>query len=415
MKVKFSILFAAAVLALGSCSSNDDPEKNNPYINEIIPVQTTQDFIVSTAEKEVNKAVNDFGYRFFASATKVGDVNNMSVSPLSASMALSLVANSADDQLADAIADLLGVDDLETLNSVNSKLIGYLSKERNAEQIELANSVWYADKYEVDAQYKNYINTKYFAEVNAVNFTAPATPGIVDGWVSAKTHGVIPRISDAIDFNAQSAAMFINTLYFTGKWAEEFKIENNTRETFYGLTCNSTVDMMHIKELAVYAKTEAGEYLEKSFNNGSMITILMPDAGSDFEEVCKTITLNKINQIKDAAELSDVTLSMPKFKNESQMKNLALVLADMGLTNGVGKLSKMGIDDQCGMSGIQKTSVDVDEEGLTLAAVTAVSMATSPGWQEYKEVNMTIDRPFIYTVTDRATGSILLMGTVTDF
>ena len=411
MKAKFPILFAAAAITFGSCS--DDPETYNS--NEIIPVQPTPDFTASQTEKEVNTAVNDFGYRFFASASKVGGVNNMSVSPLSASMALSLVANSVDEDFTDALTDLLGVDDLEILNAVNSKLISYLSDERNAEKIELANSVWYADNYKVNAQYKKDINTTYFAEVNAVNFTAAATPGIVDGWVSAKTHGVIPRISDAVDFNAQSAALFINTLYFTGKWDQEFIAKNNTRETFYGLTRNSTVDMMHDKGLYVYGKTTDGEYLEKSFYDGSMITIFMPDAGSDFEEVCKNITLNKINQIKDAAELSYVTLAMPKFKNESQMDKLGLVLADMGLTNGIGKLTKMGIDDLCGMSGVQKTSVDVDEEGLTLAAVTAIVMCTSPGPQQYKKVNMTVDRPFIYTVTDRVTGSILLMGTVTDF
>lgn len=426
MKAKLSILFAAAAMALGSCSSNDEPQINEPtpeptsevqFAYNIIKPTTTPNFFINDAERAANEAVNDFGYRFFAATASLTDIKNMSVSPLSASMALSVVANSAEDDLTAAINKLLGVDNLEDLNSLNTKIISYLSKERDRECIELANSVWYADWLDITDQYEKDINEKYFAEVYDIDFTADDTPDIVDGWVSLKTHEVIPTISDAIDFNSISVALFINTLYFTGKWDSQFKTEANTLETFYGLSGNSIVDMMHNKSLCVYAKNDEGEYLEKDFCDGTMMSIFVPEAGADFQTVCQNFSTDKMKQIKAGAIRSRVTLAMPKFKNEMKLDCLGEILKKMGLDNFAGRLSKMGINLGCTLeSAIQKTSIDVDEEGLTLAAVTAMNMVGFAGGTEpeYKDVTMTVDRPFIYTVTNRATGSILLMGTVTD-
>lgn len=428
MNVKFPILFAAAAaMMFGSCSSNDDPqnkeEKTEPVENpaaayNIIKPETTANFFVNDAELTANAAVNAFGYRFFASAADIEGVDNLSVSPLSASMALSLLANSADDELTSSINDLLGVANLDDLNSLNTKIISYLSKERDRARIELANSVWYADGLTVNDQYIEDINNKYFSEVYKTDFTAAETPAYVDGWVALKTHDVIPTISDVIDFKSISAALFINALYFTGEWDSQFNTKDNTTESFFGLKATSTVEMMHNSGLCVYGKTSEGEYLEKDFCDGTMMTIFMPVAGADFKDICLNLTAEKMSQIKKASERSIVTLSMPKFKNQKTINGLGEIFGKMGHGDLYGKLSKMGLDFGCTLDqAVQKTAIDVDEDGLTLAAVTAILMygATGDPEPEYKEVSMTVDRPFIYTVTNRSTGSILLMGTVTDF
>ena len=61
---------------------------------------------------------------------------------------------------------------------------------------------------------------------------------------------------------------------------------------------------------------------------------------------------------------------------------------------------------------IHKTHIDLHEKGTDAAAVTAILIdkATSAPDQEFKEV--TLDRPFIFVISDNATSTPIFMGTV---
>jgi serpin B len=59
---------------------------------------------------------------------------------------------------------------------------------------------------------------------------------------------------------------------------------------------------------------------------------------------------------------------------------------------------------------LHKTYIATDEEGTEAAAVTAVEVGvTSVPDQPYY---LTIDRPFIYFIQEKSTGTILFIGTV---
>lgn len=270
-------LITVAVFGLVSCSDNEEPNPGESIGGyKLINVETSVNFIPTEAEIAANEAVTDFGYRFFSATANAFGINNLSVSPLSASMAISMVANSFDDASASEIANFVGACDIDDLNSLNNKTIAYLSNKRNNECIEIANSVWYADRYKINSAYVEDMNSKYFAEVNGINFTASKTPSIIDGWVSAKTHGIIPKISDVVSLDGLVKSLFINTLYFTGKWSMPFLPAATTKETFNGLTAKSTIDMMHRTETARYASTEEGEYVVCNFSAGCSMTVFMP-------------------------------------------------------------------------------------------------------------------------------------------
>jgi serine protease inhibitor len=58
---------------------------------------------------------------------------------------------------------------------------------------------------------------------------------------------------------------------------------------------------------------------------------------------------------------------------------------------------------------VQTTYIRVDEEGTEAAAVTDGVMAESAG-----PPPLLVDRPFVFTVSDREAGTILFLGTVHD-
>lgn len=57
----------------------------------------------------------------------------------------------------------------------------------------------------------------------------------------------------------------------------------------------------------------------------------------------------------------------------------------------------------------QKTFVEVNEEGTKAAAVTGITFASSSRLDTF---HMIIDRPFLCTIHDNQTGTILFMGSI---
>jgi serpin B len=87
-----------------------------------------------------------------------------------------------------------------------------------------------------------------------------------------------------------------------------------------------------------------------------------------------------------------------------------LTTLGMGIAFGRG-----GLADFTGMSPrghdlvisdvLQKTFVDVNEEGTEAAAVTKVAVAVTSA-----PATFTVDRPFVFAIRERLSGTILFMG-----
>ena len=58
---------------------------------------------------------------------------------------------------------------------------------------------------------------------------------------------------------------------------------------------------------------------------------------------------------------------------------------------------------------VQKTFVDVNEEGTEAAAVTSVVVGRSSGGTSF-----VVDRPFLFVIRERYSGTILFMGKILD-
>ena len=114
-------------------------------------------------------------------------------------------------------------------------------------------------------------------------------------------------------------------------------------------------------------------------------------------------------------EIYKVDFSVPKFKTEFSM-NIRDILYGMGMQRAFSNEAQFGkisdnplyIDEV-----IHKTFISIDESGAEAAAVTAVSMRAGAFMpREEKRATMILDRPFIYAIKDRKTGSIFFVGTV---
>ena len=103
------------------------------------------------------------------------------------------------------------------------------------------------------------------------------------------------------------------------------------------------------------------------------------------------------------------------FKSEFKMSDdFKAALGRLGMVlpfGGSADFSRMCASESLFISDIiQKTVIDVNEKGTEAAAVTAGMMkCTSAGPLETEY--FIADRPFVYAIVERSTGTILFMGT----
>lgn len=247
--MKKYLFLSVAVFALAACDS-DEGGKFGPMHE--IPVSNEIDLTID--ELSVNQGLNSFAFDFLNEVALSGDGRddngNLCVSPLSASFALAMLANSADEVIAGQVAGILGAENLPALNSTTNKLLRYMPSRKSGARLELVNSAWYHDDYVVSRTYEDNMAQTFYAEVNGRDFDDPATLGFINGWCNEKSHGMIPRILETL--SARQIFILANALYFSGKWNKPFDVSDTRDMEFTGTVSKSIVKMMHSEGKASY-------------------------------------------------------------------------------------------------------------------------------------------------------------------
>lgn len=429
---KCSLIGAAILIAaMPSCTSETgDLENESKTVNNfdsligdslvILPQpEYSSTLNIETNEESINDGINDFSLKLFNSAAADGaKVNNgnMSVSPFSAAMCLGLVANAVDSETTSEILKMVGAEDVNQYNSYCNKLMRYLPYTASFDGIEnsemiLANSAWLTSKYDFTKSFTNNLNLYYNAEVYKVDFSANGIQSVMDKWCSEKTKGSINELP--VEVNPNTDCVLVNALYFKSGWANPFDKTATTKEDFFGYNGKNTVDMMHLTAVlnaSIYGDATVVK-LPYVFDNYEMV-IVMPGEGTDIIEYSQSFDSEKWLKAANINSDGYFALSLPKFIIE-QNRDLTSSLSDLGLSLAKIKLTKAGLDNYINMVIKQNSYTGIDEDGTTVAAVTASSSDILNEFGDFTTpTRIVINRPFIYFVRNTKTGSILMAGRV---
>jgi serpin B len=207
----------------------------------------------------------------------------------------------------------------------------------------------------------------------------------------------------------------INAIYFKGEWAHQFS-EDNTRDEEFTLENGNKkkVPMMHLEEQFQHSRGNNLGMLRLPYGRETFaMYILLPDEGENLDEIIAELDEETWTQLKNEMSEKEVALAMPKYRIEYGVKLLNSMLSRMGM--GIAFEPKGGfanINPEIFISRVlHKAVVEVNEKGSEAAAVTAVEMTTSA---PPEPVQFTVNRPFLFTITDDRTGSSLFMGKVAE-
>ena len=176
---------------------------------------------------------------------------------------------------------------------------------------------------------------------------------------------------------------------------------------------------MHIVEYYSYSNEALLGYqvIDLPFDNSQMSMIFVLPMTDDVEPVLSSELLPVLNDLKPTR----IALSLPKFKFESEYDDtLKSTLIQLGIVDpfmggalcGIFK-NDIGCEALIIDKVIQKTVIDVNEEGVEAAAVTAIMMVESSGEINPAEpVLMILDHPFQFFIYDKSEDLVLFEGRV---
>jgi serpin B len=397
------LVFLASLLSCGLFTTEETPE-TEPTRIELTPDAT-----------ETIARGNDFGIDLFT-RTAAEETGNLMVSPLSASVALTMLLNGSDSDTRTQIQEMLGYpadQNFAGINEAYRRLIPQLLEADRKVALAVANAIFYREHFPFKDPFLTTMADDFDANVKGLDFDQPSAVSTINKWASDNTNGKIPKVMDSID---RDMVMFImNALYFKGDWSYQFDKGATGKQTFH-LGDGSTVQVDMMKGKAGVMRYEHGDYsvveLPYGRKNFSMVIIVPSGTLSDFYPEFSSATWRNITaSLDNRNEWTKTDIVMPKFGFDYE-KVLNKQLKAMGMTDAFdANLADLsGISDEDIFVGFVKQNafIEVNEEGTEAAAVTTIGIeVTSAGPPAF-----IVDRPFIFAIRERTTNTLLFMGGV---
>lgn len=363
-------------------------------------------------------AMADFSMTLFhttvLSDREEGKENHL-ISPLSAMICLSMIANGAKGETLTQMETVLGM----KIDDLNRALYAYTSHLYTGEdcKVSVADSIWYrdGDSFKVKEEFLQTCADWYEAQQYAAPFDE-GTRKDINKWVEKYTDGMIDRILDD-PIPVDTVMYVINALVFDAKWLVEYeKKDIQTREFTAQDGSVASVEMLHSEE-STYLTVDGGVGFAKAYKGGAYSFVgLLPDEGTDVYAFAASLDGERWQAMWAGKTHDTVYVRLPEFTYDSRM-NLTSVLESMGMTDlfDPAKADLSGIGGGAGelyCSAVwQKTYIEVSRHGTKAAAVTWGDIKNESAPMEPKYVYL--DRPFVYAIVDNATGLPLFVGVVT--
>ena len=258
----------------------------------------------------------------------------------------------------------------------------------------------------------------YDATVDALDFSDPHVVNVINDWASDKTHGKITRIADGM-IDPETTRLFLaDAVYFKGKWSHPFETKNTKERPFY-LRSGDRKPVPMMTQTRSFGYVEEAGYqavrLPYAGENLAMY-VFLPVRDSSLGDLVGKLTGDMWERIRRQFKSAEGTVVIPKLKVEygielkKPLESLGMKLAfDSGRADFSGIAAHLYIS-----AAIQKTFVDVNEEGTEATAVTGVAVATTALRLPSQPFEMVVDRPFLFLIEDRPTQTILFVGLVFD-
>jgi serine protease inhibitor len=406
MKTIFGITILLALCAFCSCQTDDSAS------DEIKTIQ------VDEKSALLIEADNAFGLEMFQKIRKNSKEDNIMISPLSISVAFAMAYNGADKDTKTEMEKAMKLNGLTTdqINNSYKMLIAGLQSLDKDVVFEIANAIYYADGFSVKPDFLNINKTVYDAKVEKLNFGSPSAVKTINSWVAEKTHNKISKIIEQL--NPLDRMVLLNAIYFNGIWTNKFDQKGTHLLNFTKTNgSNLEVPMMKKEEKLDYSTNSLFSAIKMPYGKGQYnMIVMLPAEGKNSHDLINSLSATNWNNWMKGFEVKNpVVVTMPRFKFSFETK-LNSVLTEMGMIKAfepnVADFSKISAENLFISSAVHKSFIDVNENGTEAAAVTSITFSNTSIGNEPPKTYFTVNKPFVFAITEKDTDAILFMGEV---
>lgn len=168
---------------------------------------------------------------------------------------------------------------------------------------------------------------------------------------------------------------------------------------------------------AAFRKTEEYAAVDLPYGGEAFsMTVVVPSGDRDVASFAADLDAESWAELVDGLPDSEVTVHLPRFGVEWE-RNLNADLQALGMTDAFdpatadfSRMADNALEMQLHVKNVkQKTFVEVDEEGTEAAGATSVEIGPTSA-----PPTLRADRPFLFAIRERLSGTILFLGVVTD-
>ena len=385
------------------------------------------------AVASVGEATNAFASDVYAALVE-GETGNLVFSPYSAAVALAMTREGARGQTAsemDAVlhADLAGGADAlgAGFNAFDQALAAIPGEyptddPRDDETLKLelatANQLFGQQGFGFEQAFLDALAADYGAGMRLVDYENAPEPAreLINAWVGEQTRDRIPELIPQGVIDQSTRLVLTNAIYLNAPWQrpfEEARTEDGTFTTLDG--SEVTTPFMHDSGTRGYGAGAGFQVVELPYVGGQLsMLVVVPDAGS-FGAVEAQLNADRIAAFRESLGPALVNLSFPRYEFRTQAP-LKDVLSDLGMPTAFTDAADFsGITSEASLliqEVLHEAFISVDEEGTEAAAATAVIVGLTSAPAE--QVELAVDRPFLFLIQEQETGAVLFMGRVMD-
>jgi serpin B len=414
-------LFIFLILALlAACSPTPAGDFN---VAKSTKARITEPQVDPTDLARLVQGNNEFALELYQQLR--GEDGNLIYSPYSVSQALAMTYAGArgetESQMAAALHFLLPQTGLHpAFNALSLELdrradVG-MDQAEGAFRLRIANALWGQKEYTFLPEFLDSLAENYAAGLSLLDFMKDpeAARILINQWVFDQTEEKIKDLLPTGSITPDTRLVLTNAIYFKAAWNTKFEDSRTSQQPFYKLDGSQVeAQMMGVQQRFRYLAGEGYQLVELPYVGNEMVmTLLVPDSGN-FSAIEQSLSAAWLEDAHSRMGSFQVNLGLPKFQFEASF-SLSEILKAMGMPAAFDDADFSGMTGTRGLAiseVIHKAFIAVDEEGTEAAAATAVIMVEAMAMPE-EPVRLTIDRPFIFLIRDRTTGTILFIGRV---
>ena len=378
--------------------------------------------------EELRKGNSEFAFDLYREIKGDFQENeNLFYSPFSVSIALAMTYGGANsetaNQMATALNFRLSQEDLHpTFNQVDLELAsrGKDAKGSDGKELRLniINSIWGQAGYTFLPEFLDLLMLHYGSGLFLLDFQNETEQSrkIINDWIAQQTEDRIKEIFPEGSLSILTRFVLTNAIYFNGAWRNPFDEKDNIDGTFKRLDGQDvSVPMMQQRKSYGYAQDTDWQAVALPYSAPELAMLLILPSKGKFAEFENNLTALEFDLIVGALSAHLTKVTMPKFSFSSKF-SLPNSLKALGMVDAFlpGAADFSGIDGTKNlhiMKVVHQAFIDVNERGTEAAAATGVGggITSVPPTAE-----ITLDRPFLFIIWDRPTGTILFVGRVVD-